>query len=106
MYQIYFYVPKESAEQVKSAMFQEGAGRIGNYEQCAWQVEGVGQFKPMEGAHPSIGVAGALERVAEYRVEMVCEERYLKSVLQAMKSSHPYEEIAYGVYKIITLEEL
>lgn len=106
MYQIYFYVPKESVEDVKEAMFQAGAGKIGNYQRCAWQVEGEGQFQPMEGANPAIGTIDILENVVEYRVEMVCQAKKIVEVLKAMQASHPYEEVAYGVVKILTLENI
>ena len=105
MYQIYFYVPKENVEEVKNAMFEAGAGRIGEYQKCSWQVEGVGQFEPLPGANPAIGNINKLEKVSEYRVEMVCEKRFLKNVLKAMKKTHPYEEVAYGVVKILTIED-
>ncbi|HHD75183.1 MAG TPA: NGG1p interacting factor NIF3 [Nitratifractor sp.] len=105
MYQIYFYVPKESVESVKEAMFQAGAGRVGNYSHCSWQSLGEGQFKPEPGATPVIGALEKLERLAEYRVEMVCQEKHVKEVLQALLDSHPYEEVAYGVVKIMTIED-
>ena len=105
MYQIYFYVPKENAEEVKNAMFDAGAGKIGEYQKCSWQVEGVGQFEPLTGANPFIGSINKLEKVSEYRVEMVCEKRFIKEVIKAMKEAHPYEEVAYGVVEILTVED-
>ena len=105
MYQIYFYVPKDSTEKVKEAMFKAGAGKIGEYQRCSWQVEGVGQFEPLLGANPSIGSINKLEKVAEYRVEMVCEKRFIKEVIKAMKETHPYEEVAYGVVEILTIDD-
>ena len=105
VYLIYFYIPKDSSEKVKNAMFDAGAGKIGEYQKCSWQVEGIGQFEPMEGANPTIGSINKLERVNEYKIEMICKQKYLKDVLKAMKDNHPYEEIAYGVIKIFTLED-
>ena len=105
MYQIYFYVPKDSAEKVKEAMFKAGAGKIGEYQRCSWQVEGVGQFEPLQNANPSIGSINKLEKVAEYRVEMVCEKRFIKEVIKAMKEAHPYEEVAYGIVEILTIDD-
>ncbi len=106
MYQIYFYVPLECAERVKEAMFQAGAGKIGNYQKCAWQVKGDGQFEPLAGANPALGTIDTLEHVAEYRVDMVCQKENLKNVLEALLKSHPYEEVAYGAFKILTLNDL
>lgn len=106
MYQIYFYVPKESLNKVKEAMFAAGAGQIGDYQKCAWQVEGVGQFMPKVGANPAIGEIDKLEEVVELRVEMVCKKEKIKEVVKAMLHNHPYEEVAYGILPILTLKEL
>lgn len=100
MYKICFFVPEDSAEKVKAAMFSQGAGRIGNYECCAWQTKGVGQFRPLAGSHPYIGHQDKMEFVEEIKVEMVCEEKYVREVIRAMKETHPYEVPAYEVFKI------
>ncbi|SIN77355.1 hypothetical protein SAMN05443662_0560 [Sulfurivirga caldicuralii] len=100
MYKIAFFVPVGHEETVKEAMFAAGAGRIGDYDRCSWQVLGVGQFRPLEGASPFIGSANTLERVAEYRVEMVCEAGVIEAVVAAMKAAHPYETPAYEVYRL------
>ena len=103
MYKIGFYVPESHLEIVKEAMFQAGAGRIGNYQRCSWQVKGEGQFEPLQGSQPFLGQQGKLEIVAEYRVEMVCAEEVIQAVMDAMKADHPYEEPAYDV---VILEEI
>jgi len=100
MYKIGFYVPESHLEQVKQAMFAAGAGQIGDYEQCSWQVKGLGQFKPMAGSSAFIGEVGQLETVEEYRVEMVCEVSYIQAAVEALKRAHPYEEPAYDVVKL------
>jgi len=100
LYQIYFYVPAEFANSVKEAMFQAGAGKIGAYDKCSWQVLGEGQFRPLQSANPFLGRVGEVEKVEEYRVEMVCEKEYLQDALNALKKSHPYEEVAYGVIEL------
>lgn len=92
------YVPASHLEPVKQAMFEAGAGRIGDYSHCAWQVLGRGQFKPSEAADPFIGAANQVSHVDEYRVEMVCEDAILQPVLAAMVAAHPYEEPAYHAY--------
>ena len=99
-YQITFYVPKEHCEAVKEAMFHAGAGAIDNYEACAWQVLGEGQFRPMKGSTPFLGEQDKLEKVAEYKVEMFCVAEKLHAVIKAMKKAHPYEVPAYGVVKL------
>lgn len=100
MYKFIFFVPKASCEQVKSAVFQAGAGKIGNYSHCSWQVLGKGQFQPNEGATPAIGSVFKLEEVEEYRVEMVCADHKMVEVVKAMKQAHPYEEPAYEVIRL------
>lgn len=103
MFVICFYVPKENVDSVKHAMFEKGAGRIGHYSGCAWQVLGEGQFTPLEGSHPAIGQQNIVEKVMEYKVEMVCEEEYLTEVIAALKSAHPYEQPAYYVWRTETI---
>lgn len=100
MYKICFYVPDNAVEIVKQALFAAGAGRIGNYDSCCWQVLGSGQFRPLENSNPAIGKTGKVETVSEYRVEMVCEDRIIKDVVEALRQSHPYEEPAYDVLKL------
>lgn len=100
MYSLIFYVPETHAESVKEAVFAAGAGRIGDYEACCWQVKGEGQFRPSEAANPFIGAAGELEKVSEYRVEMVLCDTYKEPVIAALKASHPYEEVAYHLIAV------
>lgn len=102
MYKLAFYVPESHLEQVKQACFDVGAGRIGHYEHCCWQVEGQGQFRPLEGSRPFIGDAGALSRVPEFRVEMVCEDAVARAVVNAMRLAHPYEEPAWDLVALVT----
>lgn len=103
MYQIVFYVPENHKEQVKEAMFAKGAGQIGDYGACAWEVLGTGQFLPQSNSNPYLGKQGQLEKVAEFKVEMVCKQEHLQDVLKALHEAHPYEEPAYRAYKIETL---
>ena len=100
MYQIVVYIPENHLEGVKAAMFAAGAGRVGNYDACSWQVLGQGQFRPLENSAPYIGSQGEVEAVAEYRVELVCEDNFLKNVIQVMKTAHLYEEPAFSVWEL------
>ena len=95
MYKLCFYVPESHLEAVKEAVFATGAGRIGNYDSCCWQVAGDGQFRPLEGSQPSIGVHDQVERVREYRVELVCDEQTIRPAIAALYRVHPYEEPAW-----------
>ena len=100
IYQIAFYVPETHLNEVKEAMFAEGAGHIGDYTKCAWQTKGVGQFCPQENSDPYLGTIDKLESVTEYKIEMVCKEECVKATVAALKLAHPYEEPAYSVIKL------
>lgn len=100
IFKIEFYVPASHLDAVKAALFAAGAGRVGAYEQCAWQTQGTGQYCPGSEADPFIGEKNKVETVAEYKVELVCEEKCLKPALAAMKQAHPYEEPAYSVLRL------
>lgn len=100
VYQLFFYVPASHLDAVKQAVFSVGGGCIGNYEHCAWQTSGEGQFRPLKGAHPFVGHIDGLEKLVEYRVELIVPEEKIRAVVAAMKLAHPYEEPAYGVLKL------
>jgi hypothetical protein len=102
MYKLSFYVPESHLEQVKQAAFAAGAGKIGDYDSCCWQVLGQGQFRPLAGSQPFLGQQGAVECVSEYRVEMVCEARRIRAVVEALLDAHPYEEPAWDVVALVT----
>lgn len=106
MYQLTFYVPASHLEQVKNALFDAGAGRLNGYDRCAWQTAGQGQFRALPGSQPYIGASGQLATVDEFKVEMICKEVCIQSVLQALLASHPYEQPAYAVIPILMIDEL
>ncbi|NWN92136.1 NGG1p interacting factor NIF3 [Marinobacter adhaerens] len=103
MYKLCYFVPETHLEKTKHALFEAGAGRIGDYDSCAWQCRGQGQFRPLEGSNPHLGVHDALEVVDEFRVELVCRDELIHKAVAALKQAHPYEEPAYEVYR---MEEL
>lgn len=103
MYKVAFFVPIADAESVKEAVFQAGAGRIGDYEACCFQTRGTGQFRPLLGASPYIGNVGDLESVEEYKIELVCQDELINAVIAALKLAHPYEEVPYDVWKLADL---
>ena len=106
MYRLNFYVPENNLESVKEALFAAGAGKIGNYEKCCWQVPGTGQFLPMEGSNPAIGNIGSVEQVREYKVEIVCQDLLIEKVVEALIVAHPYEEPAYDFIRVMTINDL
>ncbi len=102
MYKISFYVPDTHLEYVKLAMFEAGAGQVDNYSHCAWQVLGEGQYLPLSGSKPFLGVQQELSKEPEYKVEMICTNQFIHEVIAALKLTHPYEVPAYHV---IALED-
>jgi len=104
MYKLVFFVPESHLEPVKTALFNAGAGSMGNYDQCCWQIAGIGQFRPLLGSQPFIGQTQQLERVTEYRVEMVCDDSLIKAAVTALRAVHPYEEPAIDVWRLAELE--
>ena len=101
MYKLTVFIPDEALDEVKNALFAAGAGQIGNYSHCCWQIKGQGQFKPMAGSHPYLGKQDQLEQVAEWRVEMVVAAEKIQPVIAALKQAHPYETPAYDVIKTL-----
>ena len=100
MYQLIVYIPKTALETVKNALFKAGAGKLGDYEQCCWQVEGQGQFKALPGSNPYLGTLNQLSHEAEFKVEMICQDQYIRQVEQALLAAHPYETPAYAIIKL------
>ena len=92
------FVPPDAVEAVVGAMAAAGAGRIGNYEFCSYRSDGVGSFRPSEGAEPVIGSVGEKTMTSETRVEMIAAKADEEAVIAALVSSHPYEEPAFNIY--------
>jgi len=98
---LYFYVPETHLEQVKTALFSIGLGKFNNYDCCAFQYKGQGQFRPLDGSKPFIGDVGGIEEVIEYKVEMICEDALVDKARDKLKEAHPYEEVAYGFLELL-----
>ena len=97
------FVPAANAAAVRSALFDAGAGEMGDYSHCSWSVTGTGQFLARDGASPAIGTVGVVERLAEDRVEVIAPARIRARVLAAMRAAHPYEEPAFDVISLAPL---
>jgi hypothetical protein len=95
------FVPPDSLDPVRDALFEAGAGRIGGYERCSWYAEGTGTFLGGEGTDPAVGEPGREERVPELRLETVFPAELLEQVIAALRRSHPYEEPAFDVYELV-----
>lgn len=103
MIKLTVFIPDEALESVKSAMFAAGAGAIGDYDKCCWQIKGEGQFRPLSGSSPHIGTKNQLEKVVEWRVEMVVADDKINAVIKALKQAHPYETPAYDAIKVLDI---
>ncbi|MCI1039978.1 NGG1p interacting factor NIF3 [Pseudomonas putida] len=100
MYKLAFFVPASHVEVVKAAVFAAGGGRIGDYDHCAWQTLGQGQFRPLDGSQPYLGQTGQVEVVEEWKVELVVADDLISQVVAALRQSHPYETPAYEVWRL------
>ena len=94
------FVPKEHLEAVTSKLHEAGAGQIGNYKNCSFQIPGTGVYQPTDGAKPFKGIPGNRETVSEVRLEVLLPTHLQSSVLAALHSSHPYEEVAYYLNRV------
>ena len=100
LYKLNYFVPTEAKEATKQALFDIGVGRYDNYECCSFETLGTGQFKPIDNANPHIGELDKIERVQEYKVEMICSAELIKKAVETLKEAHPYEEVAYEVFRM------
>jgi dinuclear metal center YbgI/SA1388 family protein len=99
-YKLVVFVPVESVAAVSNAVFAAGAGAIGNYSNCGFGAEGTGTFLPLEGAKPTIGKKGEMEKVPEIRFETIVPAEKIDKVVAAMKNAHPYETPAFDIIKL------
>lgn len=98
LHKLVVFVPKNHHQRVLEAILNAGAGAIGQYSHCSFNIEGYGTFIPGEETDPYIGSPGKLESVEEMRIETIVPQSLQKKVIQAMLKSHPYEEVAYDLY--------
>ena len=101
MRKLVVFVPREALDDVRDAVFEAGAGRIGNYERCSWYTQGTGTFLAGEGSSPALGEIGREQRIAELRLETVFPADRQEEVLAALREAHPYEEPAFDVYALL-----
>ncbi len=98
------FVPEKDADEVRNALGEAGAGKIGNYNFCSFSVKGTGRFRPNKDASPHIGKPGQLEEVNEERIEVACEKSQVKEIIKVIKNVHPYEEVVMDIYPMLALE--
>jgi dinuclear metal center YbgI/SA1388 family protein len=100
LYKLVVFVPAGYEERILAALAEAGAGRIGKYSHCSFGAPGVGTFRPLPGAQPFVGQVGSLERQDEIRLEVLVPEGRRRSAVEAMLRAHPYEEVAYDLYRL------
>lgn len=94
------YVPESHADEVRKAMFSAGAGTIGDYDECSFNVNGTGTFRAGESCSPFVGSIGEQHHEAEVKIEVLCPSYLQAKVVSAMLKVHPYEEPAFDIYQI------
>lgn len=94
------YVPEADWQKLSEAMWQAGAGSIGNYDECSFRTVGTGTFKASANANPAKGEKGIRHEEKEFRLEVLVEAQVLNKVLDAMHRAHPYEEVAYDIFDL------
>jgi len=95
------FVPESHSEKVSQALFSSGAGNVGNYKNCIFSSTGEGSFLPISGSNPYKGKQGRLEKVKEEKLEVICPDYLLSDIIQSLISTHPYEEVAYDIFKLL-----
>jgi hypothetical protein len=105
LHKLVWFVPREALEQTRTAVFEAGAGRIGDYTRCSWYTAGTGTFLAGQTTKPTVGEVGREERVAELRVETVVPLELAAEAVRALLAAHPYEEVAYELYPLAELQE-
>lgn len=94
------YVPFSHAEAVRNSLFEAGGGHIGDYSECSFSSTGTGSFKGGASSHPYIGRKGERHQEHEERIEVIYQQWKEKALLHALKTSHPYEEVAFDIYPL------
>jgi hypothetical protein len=94
------FCPVEHADRVRAAIFEKGAGKIGAYDQCSFNLDGTGTFRAGDAANPFVGRIGELHYEKEVRIETIFPSHLGRDIIQAMIAAHPYEEVAYDIYPL------
>jgi len=94
------FCPESHASKVRESLFEAGCGRIGHYDSCSFNLEGIGTFRAMEGANPFVGEKGELHQEKEMRIECIFPTFLQPEVVSALLKAHPYEEVAFDLYEL------
>jgi len=94
------FAPAEHSEKVRTALFEAGAGEIGDYDSCSFNLEGTGSFRGSDQSNPFVGEKGKLNYEKEVRIEVICKKFLENKIINALMKAHPYEEVAYDIYPL------
>ena len=94
------YVPEKAADSLRQKLFEAGAGNIGNYSECSFNLKGIGTFKGNEQSHPTIGIPNKFHQENEVQIGVIFPKHLQKNILKALFLDHPYEEVAYEIYTL------
>ena len=100
MCKIVTFCPADSADSIRDGLAAVGAGTIGEYKRCSFELTGTGTFHGSSASMPAVGSSGRLERIGEVRLEMICPKHALAGAVRAMRSFHPYEEPPLDIYSL------
>lgn len=101
IYKLVTYAPLDNAGQVRKALFEAGAGNIGNYDKCSFNSKGKGTYRGNENSNPVVGEKNELVEAAEIKIEVTFEKHLQNKILKALSESHTYEEVAYEIYQTL-----
>ena len=99
--QLVTYAPVSEAGKIRNALFAAGAGRIGKYEECSFNIQGTGTFKPIQGAQPYVGEIGKRHYEQEERISVIFPKHLQSKILKNLFETHPYEEVAYEIFELL-----
>ena len=100
LFKLVTFIPHSHLDKVRNAIFEAGAGCIGNYNSCSFNIIGEGTFNAMEGANPFVGKVNELHKEPETRVETIFSKHLEQKIIKALLANHPYEEVAYDIYPL------
>lgn len=98
--QLVTFVPHDNASKLRQSLFKVGGGAISNYDECSFNISGIGTFRGNENSNPVIGRKGSQERVDETRIEIIFPAHIQELLIETLKQNHPYEEVAYYIYDL------
>lgn len=102
LYKVFVFAPRDQKiiRKIIDAAANAGAGKVGEYNKCAFITKGIGTWEAEKGAHPALGSVGGIQNIEEVKIEMQCPDKSLKNVLVAIKKVHPYEEVVIDVFRL------